>query len=131
MSASPLKADNLHTISASPLSARTGLVRCSKKILFDHLVGASEQRGRHVDAEHLGGLQIDDELESGGLLHQQIGGLDAFDDATGIAANLAINVGEVGSVTHPGRRLPRIRVSYRLPGRHVASIASPVEHAGW
>src|SRR5262245_25586896 len=43
MSASPLKADNLHTISASPLSARTGLVHCRKRLaLFDHLVGASE-----------------------------------------------------------------------------------------
>src|SRR5215475_7443174 len=29
MSASPLKADNLHTISASPLSATTGLVHCN------------------------------------------------------------------------------------------------------
>ena len=75
-------------------------MRCSKKILFDDFVGAGEQRGRHVDAEHLGGLQIDDELESGGLLHRQIGGLGAFDDATGIAANSAINVGEVGSVAH-------------------------------
>jgi hypothetical protein len=27
--------------------------------LFDHLVGAGEQRGRHLEAERLGGRQID------------------------------------------------------------------------
>ena len=31
--------------------------------LFDHLVGAGEQRGRHLDAERLRGLEIDHQLE--------------------------------------------------------------------
>jgi hypothetical protein len=34
----------------------------SKLRLFDHLVGAGEKRGRHVEAEGLGGFQIDDQL---------------------------------------------------------------------
>src|SRR5262245_24338302 len=33
--------------------------------LFDHLVGAGEQRGRHVEAEGLGRDQVDDQIELG------------------------------------------------------------------
>ena len=33
--------------------------------LFDHLVGAREQRAGTVEAERLGGLEIDDQLELG------------------------------------------------------------------
>jgi hypothetical protein len=35
--------------------------------LFDYLVGAGEHRRRHVAAERLGGLEVDDELELGRL----------------------------------------------------------------
>ena len=31
--------------------------------LFNHLVGAGEQRWRHIDPDHFGRLQIDDEFE--------------------------------------------------------------------
>ena len=42
--------------------------------LFDHLVGEHEQLRWHIEAKHLGGLEIDHELELRRLLNQQVGG---------------------------------------------------------
>src|SRR5271165_3289081 len=61
---------------------------------FDDLVGAGEDRLRHGQAERLGGLQIDDQLEGGRLLDRQIGGLGALENLSGINAELAIYIGE-------------------------------------
>jgi hypothetical protein len=40
--------------------------------LFDHLVGGDEQRWRHREAERLGGLEVDHELELGRLPNWKI-----------------------------------------------------------
>jgi hypothetical protein len=44
----------------------------AQRWLFDHLVGAGEQRLRHIDAQCLRGLQIDHQLILGGCLYRQI-----------------------------------------------------------
>ena len=50
----------------------------TNQFLFDHLVGASEQRRRHGEAERLGGLKINDQLEFGRLFNRQITRLCTF-----------------------------------------------------
>jgi len=35
--------------------------------LFDHLIGAADKRQRHVEAERLGGFEVDDEIKLGRL----------------------------------------------------------------
>src|SRR5437899_5427074 len=45
---------------------------------LDHLVGAREQRWRHVEAERLRGLEVDHQLVFSGRLHRQIGRLFAL-----------------------------------------------------
>jgi len=54
-------------------------VQCSKEdFLFDHLVGDSEQRWWHREAECFGGLEVDHKLELGRLLDWKIGQLFAL-----------------------------------------------------
>jgi hypothetical protein len=57
-----------------PLRARP------KRGLLDHVVGPQQQRVRDREAERLRRLQIDDELELGGLLDRLVGGLRALED---------------------------------------------------
>ena len=40
--------------------------------LFDHLVGAREKRWRHCEAERLGGLEVDHQLELRGLFNRYV-----------------------------------------------------------
>ena len=71
-----------------------------RKSLFDHLVGDREHVLRYLDAERSRRLQVDGELELGRLQHRQVGGLRAFEDFTGIDADLTKRVHDVGSVAH-------------------------------
>ena len=48
----------------------------------DHLVGLEEECWGNRQAESLGGLEVDDQLELERLLHGQVGRLDAFEDLT-------------------------------------------------
>ncbi len=66
--------------------------------LFDHLVGADEQRGRHGEAERFGRLHVDHELDLGRLLYRQVGRLGAFEDLVDIAACTAVQIGYIGAV---------------------------------
>jgi hypothetical protein len=54
---------------------------CSLEDLFNHLVGSGEQRRWNREAEHPGGLVVDDKLEFGRLHDWQIRRLRAFEDA--------------------------------------------------
>ena len=65
---------------------------------FDDLVDAGEDRGRHGQAERLGRLKVDDQLEGRRLLDRQIGRLGALEDLSGVNAELAIYTGEAGSI---------------------------------
>ena len=52
--------------------------------LFNHLVGAANQRLWDIQPERLGGLQVDDHLDFRDLLDRQVGGLVALENAAGV-----------------------------------------------
>ena len=68
--------------------------------LLDHLVGNGEQRWRHGEAQHPGGLVIDDKLELGRLQDRQVRRLLAFEDAAGIDADLTPPIRNAGAITN-------------------------------
>src|SRR5215216_97857 len=72
--------------------------------LFDHFVGEREQRMRDGNAEHPGGLGVDDELELARLHDRQVCGLGARQNATGIGANLTPSICNIGPVAHQPAR---------------------------
>jgi len=49
---------------------------------LDHLIGAAEQRQRHGDAKRLGGFEVDQQIDLGGLLDRQVGRLLAPENTT-------------------------------------------------
>ena len=65
---------------------------------LDHLIGAGEQRRRHAQADRLGGLEIDRELEFGGLHDRQVGRLGTRWTAR-VDADDTIRLGDSGSAS--------------------------------
>jgi len=70
---------------------RTNAVQ-QKSPLFDHLVGAAEQRERDGKAERLGGFHIDNQLDFRGLLYWQFSGLVALENAAGVDTDQTVCV---------------------------------------
>jgi hypothetical protein len=48
--------------------------------LFDHLIRSEQKRRRDGQAQRLGGLEVDHQLELRGLLNGEIGRLGPFED---------------------------------------------------
>src|SRR5262245_6611150 len=75
---------------------------------LDHLVGAGEQRWRNIEAEGSCCLEVDDELELGGLNHRQIGRFDALENLTGHNADLTKHIENIGSIAHEPARFDHL-----------------------
>ena len=83
MSAYPPKAVRCNL--GCPLWAKSGLMQCSKEgRLFDHLIGAVNQRGRHSEPERLSGFEVDDQFELYRHFDRQFAWLLSTQDAVGI-----------------------------------------------
>src|SRR5262249_25683080 len=93
---------------------------CSAAILslFDHLVCDGEYARRNGEAERLGGVKVDHELELGRLHDRQVGGLGTLENAARVDAGLTIGIGKAGAVAHLDRRLRRSRAIHRSSATH-------------
>jgi hypothetical protein len=72
----------------------------SDRPLLDHLVGGDKEVLWDDEAECLGDLEIDDQLELGGLYDGQLGRLLALENPADVDAGLAIAIGNACTVAH-------------------------------
>src|SRR5260370_28558639 len=108
----------------------SALCQQRKSESFDHLVGARQQGGRYRQSERLGGLHIDDELETSRLLDRQVCGLSAFEDLVDVHGSLSKKVG-TRSMTS-ARLVRRTTAARKTPAGAVAAPARRrVWSAGW
>jgi hypothetical protein len=66
--------------------------------LLDHLIRPPEERRRDRQAEGLRGLEVDHQLELGGLLDGEIAGLGALEDLVDVDGGMAKLVGVVRAI---------------------------------
>src|SRR5499433_3239642 len=72
---------------------------------FDHLVGAGEQCGRHIETERSGGFEVHYQFEFGGLLDGQVAGLGSPKNLVHIRGGASAIVPNVRSVGHETSRI--------------------------
>jgi hypothetical protein len=68
-------------INLANLNGGAQTARAQSDTLFDHLVGAGDERGRHREADRVRGLEVDDQLEFGRLQDGHVGRLFTFEHA--------------------------------------------------
>ena len=65
---------------------------------IDHLICLGEQHGRNIEAERLGGLEVDHHFELDWGLDGKLARLRALEDAIGIGRRAPKTIGQVNSV---------------------------------
>ena len=80
-------------IMAGQHGSQTGGPLC--RVLLNHFVGAADERGRKLESEDFGGLQVDEELDFRDELDGQIRGLLAIEDPSGVNASATMRLGEI------------------------------------
>jgi hypothetical protein len=68
--------------------------------LFDHLVGAGEQRGRNFEAEGPSSAEVDHQLEPRRPLYRQVAGLFALENAGRVDTERAITFVLICRIAH-------------------------------
>src|SRR5262249_960923 len=98
---------------------------------FDHLVGEREQPVRNLEAERLGGPEVDDKLKFYGLHYRKIARPLASENAADIDAGLTVGIDIVRSIADEtsGVRVftPIVHGRNSIMGRHRDNLIEAAE----
>ena len=95
MSALPPKADIPQRDRHVRFVPKADICGAANNALFDHLVGAGEQRRRHGYAEYPGGLVVDYQFQFRRLYHRKVLRLRTLENTADIDAGLKMRVRNV------------------------------------
>ena len=84
MSALPPKADSRSQLWSVRFGPKPDIASCSYSMISSASFGG--EAGRHLDAERLGSLEVDEELELGRLHHRQVPGLLTLENPADVDA---------------------------------------------
>ena len=96
----------------------------TSNVSFDHVISAGKKRRRHREADCLGGLEVDHQLEFRRALYWKVGGLFALKDSIDVASSLPAWINRIRSVRDEAtasdeetERIDRGQSVSRLPAR--------------
>src|SRR5260370_982275 len=78
------------------------------RILLDYLIRPLQERRRDRQSESLGGLEVDDQLELGGLLDRQVGRLGALENLIDVNRRALPGAIDVRSVAHEPASIDKV-----------------------
>ena len=114
-------------MSAKFINDQSGIAANSQ--LFDHQVGAAEQRQRYGKTECVGGFQIDNQFDLGSLLDWKISRLLPLEDPAGVCSEQTVRLLEIGSVAHESandwKLAERIYGWHSMAGRQLDEPIAP------
>src|SRR5438046_2762418 len=77
---------------------------CPCALLLDHLIRQDEERRGERDPEGVGRLQVEDQLELGGLLHRQVRRFGTLEDFVHVVSDVPPRIYSVHIVGHQPSR---------------------------
>ena len=76
-------------------------MQCSKEPrLFDHLIGASDEREWESETERFGRLEVENQFDFRGLQDRHVRGPLAFENSPGVGSGQAVRLADVRTVPH-------------------------------
>src|SRR4030095_116149 len=91
-----------------PRARRRASRRVGRARLLDDRVGAHQEWLRNCESQCFGGLEVDDQIELGGLLNREVSRFGALEDPVHKVCGAPTNVGQARAIGYDAAGLPLV-----------------------